>query len=147
MFVWEFFNIFNKPLSFTTCATGCFRINITKITALIIPNFGESTVILNPVDTFSISKWCKLNFKLLRGHVKLRHITANLLKGQAYFCVELLSENYFEAVLTTFCCYDHGAKAFEAVHKIATDQEEYRKCSSCFINCWISKIYTYHINE
>ena len=59
------------------------------------------------------------------------------------FCEELLSENDFEAVLVTFCCYDHGAKASEAVQKIATDQKEYRKCSSCVIICWIVKIYTY----
>ena len=30
------------------------------------------------------------------------------------FCEELLSENDFETVLATFCCYDHGAKASEA---------------------------------
>ena len=51
------------------------------------------------------------------------------------FCEEMLSENDFEAVLATFCCYDHGAKASEAVQKIATDQKEYRKCSSCVIIC------------
>ena len=27
------------------------------------------------------------------------------------FCEQLLRENDFEAVLATFCCYDHGAKA------------------------------------
>ena len=37
----------------------------------------------------------------------------------------------FEAVLATFCCYDHGAKASKAVQKIATDKKEYRKCYSC----------------
>ena len=57
------------------------------------------------------------------------------------FCEELLSENDFETVLATFCCYDHGAKASEAVQKIATDQKEYRKCSSCVIICRIAKIY------
>ena len=45
------------------------------------------------------------------------------------FNQELLSENDFEAVLATFCCYDHGVKASEAVQKIAKDQKEYRKCS------------------
>ena len=30
-------------------------------------------------------------------------------------CEELLSENDFEAALATFCFYDHGAKASEAV--------------------------------
>ena len=43
------------------------------------------------------------------------------------FCEELLSENDFEAVLATFCCYDHGAKASEAVQKIATDQKRVLK--------------------
>ena len=57
------------------------------------------------------------------------------------FCEELLSENDFEAVLTTLCCYDYGANASEAVQKIATDQKEYHKCSLCVIICWIAKIY------
>ena len=35
----------------------------------------------------------------------------------------------------TNCCYDHGAKASEAVQKIAADQKEYRKCFLCFIIC------------
>ena len=47
----------------------------------------------------------------------------------------------FETVLATFCCYDHGAKASDAVQKIARDQKEYRKCSSRVIICWIVKIY------
>ena len=47
------------------------------------------------------------------------------------FCEELLCENDFEAVLATFCCYDYGASASEAVPKIATDQKHYHKCSSC----------------
>ena len=34
---------------------------------------------------------------------------------------ELLSENDSETVLATFCYYDHGVKASEAVQKIATD--------------------------
>ena len=37
------------------------------------------------------------------------------------FWEELVSENDFEAVLATSCCYDHGAKASEAVQKIAAD--------------------------
>ena len=57
------------------------------------------------------------------------------------FWVELLSENDFEAVLATFCCYDHGANASEAVKKIATNQKECCKCSSCVIIWWIAKIY------
>ena len=57
------------------------------------------------------------------------------------FSEEVLSENDFEAVLATFCCYDHGAKASEAVQKITIDQKEYRKCSLCIIIFWIAKIY------
>ena len=52
-----------------------------------------------------------------------------------------MSENEFEAVLDSFCCYDHGAKASEAVQKIATDQKEYRKCFLCVIICSIVKTY------
>ena len=51
------------------------------------------------------------------------------------FCEELLIKDDFEAVLATFCCYDHGAEASEAAQKIATDQKEYRKCSLCVIIC------------
>ena len=50
-----------------------------------------------------------------------------------YLCEELLSKNDFEAVLATFCCYDYGAHASEAVQKIITDQKDYLKCSSCVI--------------
>ena len=39
------------------------------------------------------------------------------------FCEELLSENDFEAVLATFCCYDYGANDSDAVQKIAADQK------------------------
>ena len=49
---------------------------------------------------------------------------------QRMHCEELLSENDFEAVLATFCCYGYGANASEAVQKIATDQKGYHKCSS-----------------
>ena len=56
-------------------------------------------------------------------------------------CEKLLSENDFEAVLATSCCYDHGFKASEAVQKIATDRKEYRKCSLWFLIFWIAKIY------
>ena len=54
------------------------------------------------------------------------------------FCEELLSKNDFEAVLTTFCCYDYGANVSEAVQKIGTDQKDYHKCSllySCVMFC------------
>ena len=51
------------------------------------------------------------------------------------FCEELFSGNESEAVLATSFCYDHGAKASEAVQKIATDQKLYCKCSLCVIIC------------
>ena len=56
------------------------------------------------------------------------------------FCEELLNENDFEAVLATFCCYDHGAKASEAVQKITTDQ---KKVSQMLLLCYnlLPKIY------
>ena len=53
----------------------------------------------------------------------------------------MLSESDFEAVLTTFFCYDHGANSSEAVQKIATDQKDYRKYCSCIMICWIAIIY------
>ena len=46
-----------------------------------------------------------------------------------------------EAVLTTFCCYDYGANAFEAVQRITADQKSYHKWSSTVVACWITKIY------
>ena len=57
------------------------------------------------------------------------------------FCEDLLSENDFEAVLATFCCYNYCASASEAVQKINTDQNDYHKCLSCVTVCWIAKIY------
>ena len=51
-------------------------------------------------------------------------------KKNGGFCEELLSENDFEAVLVTFCCYEYGPNASEAVQKITADQKDYRKCSS-----------------
>ena len=57
------------------------------------------------------------------------------------FCEELLSETDFEAILATFYCYDYGANASDAVQKIAADQKDYHKCSSCVTVCWIAEIY------
>ena len=42
--------------------------------------------------------------------------------------------------LATFCCYDYGANASEAVEKIATDQKDYHKCSLCVIVCCIKRV-------
>ena len=49
------------------------------------------------------------------------------------FVSNYLDENHFETVLLTFCCYDYGSHAFEAVEKISTDQKDYHKCSLCVI--------------
>ena len=46
-----------------------------------------------------------------------------------WLCEELVTENDFQAVLAI------GANASEAVQKIATDQKDYHKCSSCVIVC------------
>ena len=42
------------------------------------PEFGLNTAIINSVGIFR--RWCKLNFGLLRGHVRSQHITTILLK-------------------------------------------------------------------
>ena len=51
------------------------------------------------------------------------------------FCEKLLTENYFETVLATFCCYDLGDMVSKAVQKIATDQKECSKCSPSVSVC------------
>ena len=51
------------------------------------------------------------------------------------FCEVLLRENDFKTLLVTFCSYDYGTNASEAVQKIATDQKDYRKYSSCVTVC------------
>ena len=42
-------------------------------------------------------------------------------KKMATFAGNCSVQNDFEAVLASFCCYDHGAKASEEVQKMATD--------------------------
>ena len=69
----------------------------------------------------------------------VQRISQNSKKNGA-FCEELLSENDFEAVLVSFCCYDYSANTSEAVQKIATDQKVYHKCSLCVIVYRIAKI-------
>ena len=49
------------------------------------------------------------------------------------FCEGLLSENDFDVVLVTFCCYDYGANNSVAIQKKAADQKDYlilRLCCS-----------------
>ena len=72
--------------------------------------------------------------------VAVQKIHENNKKWQ--LCEELLSKNDLETVLATFCCYDYGANASEAVQKKATDQKDYHKSSSCVIVfSIIAKIY------
>ena len=47
----------------------------------------------------------------------------------------------FKASLVVFCCYDHGANAYEAVGKIATDEKDDHKCSLCVTVWCIATIY------
>ena len=66
-----------------------------------------------------------LSLELETSGVVVQRIHQNSEKW--WLCEELLCENDFEAVLATFCCYDYGAYASEAVQKIATDQKDYRR--------------------
>ena len=43
--------------------------------------------------------------------------------------VRILSEDKFDTVLATFCCYDYGANSSETVEKITTDEKDYQKSS------------------
>ena len=79
----------------------------------------------------SLETWAVLViflYELEISGVVVKSYTKTVKNGD--FCQELLSKNGFEAVLVTFCCCDHGAKASEEVQKIATDQKE---CSLCVI--------------
>ena len=63
----------------------------------------------------------------------------------AAFSEDFLSEDDFEAVLATFCCYDYekndySVKASEPVENIATDKKDYHKCPLCVIVCCIVKV-------
>ena len=57
------------------------------------------------------------------------------------FSEEFHNENDFEAASATFCYYDYGANAFQAVEKVATDQKDYHKCSLEVIDFCIAKAY------
>ena len=80
-------------------------------------------------------------FRLNVKYLELLYRAYIIWAKNVHFYVELPSGNDFETVLVTFCCYDHGVKASNVVQKIATDQKECRKCSSCVIICWIATIY------
>ena len=78
VFSYEFYEVskntfFHRiPLVAASVLLSKLMIKIMKIS----PGFRGSTAILNPAEVFR--RWCKLNFGLLRGHVKPRHITAQL---------------------------------------------------------------------
>ena len=91
------------------------------------------------------SIWSRYGFIIVikTGKMSLKYLGWPYIKTakNGDFSGELVSENNFEPVLATSCCYDHGTKASETVRKIATDQKEYRKCSFCVIIYWIAKIH------
>ena len=76
-------------------------------------------------------RFLRLNLKYL-GWSDREYIKRS---NNGHFCEYLLSENNFDAVLATFCCYDYGANTTETVHKFATGQKDYCKCSLCVIVC------------
>ena len=65
----------------------------------------------------------------------------------AVFSERVFSENDFEAVLATDCCYDYGINTSEAVEKIATDQKYYHKCSLCLYFATQTKISSTTVKE
>ena len=90
------------------------NIRLTSIRQIVI------IVIRNGKTVWKHGPYCcyfRLNLKYLGWPYRAYIKTAK----NGNFWEELLSEYESEAVLATFCCYDHGAKASEAVQKIATD--------------------------
>ena len=73
------------------------------------------------------------SFELEISGVAIQRIHQN--NKKCFFCEGLLSENNFEVILTTFCCYDYCPNASDVVQRIAIDQKDYHKCSSCVIVC------------
>ena len=43
-------------------------------------------------------------------------------------------ENDCKTVLATFCCYDYGPNASEAVQKIAADHKEYHQIAKIYLS-------------
>ena len=78
-----------------------------------------------------------ISLELERSEVALQRIHQNSKKWWLLWGIA----QWKWLTLATFCCYDYGTNAFEVVQKIATDQEDFHKCSSCLIVCWIAKIY------
>ena len=103
-------------------------------------------VIYIPVSITSIIVIKNGNICLRRGpycwyfHLTLKYFGWLYISENRSVCEEMHSENEFEAVLSNFCRYDYDANASETVQKIATDQKDYHKCSSCVVVCWIVKI-------
>ena len=115
------------------------RIIFLLLLLLLLLYFSGIIVITNGKIVWKHRPYCWY-FRLNQKHLGLPYRAYIKTARNGSFCEELLSENDFEVALTTFCCYDHGANASETVQKIATDQKEYHKCSSCVIICWIAKI-------
>ena len=69
----------------------------------------ETQVILFDIFAWTWNTWWWLYWEYIK--------TA---KNGTFFCEELLSENDFEAVLDSFCCYDYDTNASKAVQVIST---------------------------
>ena len=63
--------------------------------------------------------------------LNMKYLGYNKTAKYGAFCEELLSENDFEVLSVVYYC----ANDSEAVQKIATDQKNYHKCSSCVTVC------------
>ena len=66
------------------------------------------------------------------GDILLEADTSKQQKNGCFF-KKLLSENNFEAVLATFCCYDYGGNASETDQKIAT---VHKKAAQMLLGCY-----------
>ena len=79
--------------------------------------FLKNLIIRNGNIVWKHEQYCsyfRLNLKYLRWPYTAYIKTAN----NGSFCKELLSENGFEADLTTLCCHYHCSNASEALQKI-----------------------------
>ena len=75
------------------------------------------------LETRTVHLIFSLELQISRVAVQNIHQTVK----NGYFSEELLSENDFKPVLASFCCYDHDAKASEAVQKF-TKSEKWLVC-------------------
>ena len=133
------FYLFFNPLSLIPSLSNCVCVVFVLLFLfnIIILNFSVLSVLLVEMCIFLIKKggstWLYplivLDFRYHHLYIIIRNRKVVWKHGPYcwYFGLNL------KYILATFCRYDLGAKASEAVQKIATDQKEYRECSSCII--------------